>query len=335
MTKMMRALLSLAPGGPETLELRELPMPEPGPGEVRVRVQAVGVNFPDVLIIEDRYQFRPERPFAPGAEVAGVVDALGAGVDSLAPGTPVMAMSGWGGMVEYIILKADQCFALPEQMPVEEAAAFMMTYGTAWHALRDRGNLQAGQTLLVTGAGGGVGLAAVELGLALGARVIAAGSSAEKLAPAMALGAMAQVISPAGTPDKTTGRAYSEALRAAAKGAGIDVICDQVGGPWAEPALRAIARGGRFLVVGFPAGIPAIPLNLTLLKECDIRGVFWGSHITHDPAAHRRAMCELLELYTAGKIRPHIHASLPLERGGEAIAALSARSVIGKMVVTL
>lgn len=223
MTATMRALHSLATGGPDTLELRQVPLPEPGLGQLRLRVQAVGVNYPDVLIIEDRYQFKPERPFAPGAEVAGVVDALGPGVAGPAPGTRVLAMLGWGGMAEYVTLRAADCFAIPDTMPIDEAAGFLLTYGTSWHALRDRAGLKAGETLLVMGAAGGVGLAAVELGRAMGARVIAAVSSAEKLAVAMAAGADAGLIYPQAPLDRSAQRALSEAIKAEAGGP-VDVI---------------------------------------------------------------------------------------------------------------
>lgn len=333
MTTTMRALQSLVTGGPETLELRQVPVPQPGPGEVRLRVQAVGVNYPDLLIIADRYQFKPARPFSPGAEVAGVVDALGEGVSAPAPGTRVLAMLGWGGMAEYVTLKATDCFAVPDAMPVDEAAGFLLTYGTSWHALRDRAALRPGETLLVMGAAGGVGLAAVELGRAMGATVIAAVSSPDKLAVAMEAGAHKGVVYPSGPLDREAQRAFSNAIKAEAGAGGVDVIYDPVGGDYAEPALRAIARGGRYLIVGFPAGIPAVPFNLPLLKECDLRGVFWGSHIEHDPQGHRAAVAELLDLYAQGKIRPRIHSRHALQDGGKAIGLLATRGVTGKVVV--
>ena len=331
----MRAVQSLVAGGTEALELRDVPVPEPLPGEVRLRVKAVGVNYPDLLIIADRYQYKPQRPFSPGAEVSGIVDALGGGVTALQPGQRVMAMLGWGGMAEYITVAASKCFVIPDAMPMDEAAAFLMTYGTSYHALRDRAVLQAGETLLVLGAGGGVGLAAVELGRALGANVVAAASSEAKLATAKALGAHQGVIYPAGPLDRDQQRAFSAAIKVACGGMGPDVIYDPVGGSYAEPALRSIARHGRYLVVGFPAGIPSIPLNLPLLKECDLRGVFWGAHIEHDPEAHAKAVAELLALYAQGLIRPVIHARLPLEQAPAAIDLLSTREVVGKVVVTL
>ena len=335
MTDAMRAIQSLVPGGTALLELREVPRPDPGAGEVRLRVKAVGVNYPDLLIIADRYQFRPERPFSPGAEVAGVVDALGPGVTALKAGDRVMAMLGWGGMADYVVTPAQKCFVIPDSMPMDEAAAFLMTYGTSYHALRDRAGLQPGERLLVLGAGGGVGLAAVELGHAMGARVTAAASSPDKLATARALGATEAMIYPRGDLDRTAQKTLSAAFKAACEGFGPDVIYDPVGGAYAEPALRAIARGGRYLIVGFPAGIPQIPLNLPLLKECDLRGVFWGSHIEHDPAAHALAVAELLDLYLKGRIRPVIHSRLPLEQAAQAIELLSTREVVGKIVVTL
>lgn len=334
MTAMMQALQSVTAGGPETLELRQVAVPDPGPGQVRLRVQAVGINYPDVLIIEDRYQFKPVRPFSPGAEVAGIVDAVGPGVSNLAPGARVIAMLGWGGLAEQVIAPAGACFILPDAIAMDQGAALLMTYGTSFHALRDRGQIRAGETLLVLGAGGGVGLAAVELGLALGARVIAAASSEAKLAPARDLGAIALVY-PAEALDRAGQRAFSEAIKAANGGKGVDVILDPVGGSYAEPALRAIARGGRYLVVGFPAGIPALPFNLALLKECDIRGVFWGSHIDHEPAVHRAAITELLALCVKGVIQPRIHRHHPLADAPVAIQSLTTRGVTGKVIVTL
>ncbi|WBU65713.1 NADPH:quinone oxidoreductase family protein [Paracoccus aerodenitrificans] len=331
----MRAVQSVVPGGTDTLELREIEVPVPGAGEILLNVQAVGVNYPDLLIIEDKYQYRPERPFSPGAEVSGIVAALGDGVEEPVIGTRVIAMSGWGGMSEKIILPAEKCFAIPDEMPMDEAAAFLMTYGTSWHALRDRAQLKAGETLLVLGAAGGVGLAAVELGAAIGAKVIAAASSEEKLAAAREAGAAETLLYPAGVLDKNTQRAFSRKIRELAGNPGANVIYDPVGGSYAEPALRAIARGGRYLIIGFPAGIPSLPFNLPLLKECDVRGVFWGSHIEHDPEGHARAVSELLALYREGRIRPRIHSRLPLEQGAEAIDMLSTRGVMGKVVVTI
>jgi len=329
----MKALLSTAVGGPETLILSELPSPEPGPGEVTIAVRAVGVNFPDSLIIEDKYQFKPARPFAPGGEIAGVVSRVGSGVQTLQVGARVLASPGWGGMAEEVAVAADRCIPIPPAMPFEDAACLLLTYGTSYYALKDRAALQAGETLLVLGAAGGVGAAAVELGKAMGAKVVAAVSSEEKLAFAKSCGADAGVVYPAQL-DKDAQKALGEAFKGAT-GGGADVIYDAVGGDYAEPALRAINWAGRFLVIGFPAGIPKIPLNLTLLKSCQIVGVFWGAAVARDPAGHAANVADLFRLYEEGKIKPRISARYPLERGGEAIRALMDRKAQGKLVVTV
>lgn len=331
----MRALLSEAVGGPETLGLREVEAPEPGRGEVRIAVKACGVNFPDTLIIEDRYQFKPARPFAPGGEVSGVVDAVGEGVSGFSVGDRVLASTGWGGMAEALVAPAARVAKIPDAMPLDEAAAFLMTYGTSQHALKDRAKLQAGETLLVLGAAGGVGLAAVELGKAMGARVIAAASSEEKAALAKAHGADTAVVYPAGPFDKEGKRALAALFKDAVGADGADVIYDPVGGDYAEAALRSIGWEGRYLVVGFPAGIPSIPLNLTLLKNCQIVGVFWGAFVAREPKAHAANLEELFGLYAKGAIRPTVSARYPLERGGEAIAALAGRRATGKLVVMI
>ncbi len=272
----MKAMLSKATGGPETLVLEEVPDPQPGPGEVRLAVKACGVNYPDVLIIEDRYQFKPPRPFAPGSEVAGIVEALGKGVTALKVGQRVIGQCGHGGMAEKVVLDANRCIPIPDNMPFDEASAFILTYGTSHYALKERGNLKAGETLLVLGAAGGVGIAAVELGKAMGARVIAAVSSDEKVALAKQHGADDGVVYPRGPFDKDSARQLADLFKKACGESGANVVYDAVGGDYAEAALRAIAWEGRFLVIGFPAGIPRIPLNLTLLKSCQIVGVFWG-----------------------------------------------------------
>ena len=352
----MKAMLSKAVGGPNTLVLEEMPDPVPGAGEVLVSVKACGVNYPDVLIIEDRYQFKPPRPFAPGGEVAGVVESVGAGVTGLKPGDRVIGSSTAGGMAEKLVLRAERCIAMPAAMPFDEASALVLTYGTSIHALKDRGQLQPGQTLLVLGAAGGVGLAAVELGKAYGARVIAAVSSEEKLAFAKKHGADDGVVYPAGPFDKAGAKAHgadggvvyppgpfdkagARALADLFKGAcgekGADVIYDPVGGDYSEAALRSIAWEGRFLVVGFPAGIPRLPLNLTLLKGCQVVGVFWGDFTRRNPAANAANIAELMQLYAKGAIRPVISERYPLARAGEAIARLASRSAMGKIVVTM
>ena len=329
----MRALLSKTPGGPGSLVIEDVSVPEPGAGEVRVRVAACGVNFPDSLIIEDKYQVRPPRPFAPGAEVSGVVDAVGEGVAHIAVGDRVTASAAYGGLAEMMVVPAARCLPMADGMTYEAAAAFTMTYGTSYHALKQRGRLQAGETLLVLGAAGGVGLAAVEIGKALGGRVVAAVSSPEKAAMAQAHGADAAVVYPPGPFDKDGLKALSAQLKDAVGAEGADVIYDPVGGDYAEPALRAIAWGGRFLVVGFPAGIPRLPLNLTLLKGCDVCGVFWGAFTALEPEAHRANLADLARLYAEGKLRPEVSQVFAFERAADAIALLAARRALGKVVV--
>ena len=331
----MKALLSHAPGGPETLTVDELPDPTPGPGQLLVRVRAAAINFPDVLIIEDKYQFKPPRPFAPGGEIAGEIEALGEGVTGWAIGDRLIAVPGWGGLTEKIAIDAKSAFRLPDHRSFTDGAALLLTYATSIHALYDRGDLKAGETLLVLGAAGGVGLAAVELGKARGARVIAAVSSEDKAQAARDAGADAAIVYPRGPFDKDGSKALAQMFKEAVGGQGADVIYDPVGGDYAEAALRSIAWEGRYLVVGFPAGIPKLPLNLTLLKSCDVRGVFWGAFAARDPRANAVHVETLLSLWDEGKISPRVSATYPLERGGEAIAALAARSVIGKVVVEL
>lgn len=331
----MKAMLSTAPGGAETLVAGELPAPEAGPGQVVLEVRAVGINYPDVLIIEDRYQFRPERPFAPGGEAAGVVVEVGPGAEGLAAGDRVAAVTGWGALAERVAAPAGACLKLPDDMDFETGAALLMTYGTALYALKDRGGLKSGETLLVLGAAGGVGAAAVELGKALGARVVAAVSDEAKATFARDLGADEAVIYPRGELDKAAVRTLSGAFKSACGGEGADVILDAVGGGYAEAALRASAWGGRLLVVGFPAGIPAIPLNLTLLKSAQIVGVFWGAHVAREPGLHAANMARLLELWREGRIRPRVSRTFPFQRAGEAIAALGERRALGKLVVTV
>ena len=331
----MKALLSVAVGGPDTLVIKDLPGPVPGAGAVVVSVKACGVNYPDVLIIEDKYQFKPPRPFSPGGEISGVVKAVGEGVTHLKVGDRVLGNTGSGGMAEEIAVDAGRLTPIPESMPFDEAAAFMMTYGTSYYALKDRGHLKPGQTLLVLGAAGGVGLAAVELGASMGARVVAAASSQEKVDLALAHGAARGVVYPTGPFDRDGQKALAELFKGACGAAGADIVYDAVGGDYAEAALRAIAWEGRFLVIGFPAGIPRIPLNLALLKSCDIVGVFWGAAVARDPAGHKRNVAELMDLYAAGKIRPHVSERFPLARAGEAISHLAARKALGKVVVTI
>ena len=322
----MRAVLCKAWGGPETLVVEDIAEPEPGPGEVLVAVRATGLNFFDTLIIQGKYQARPDFPFSPGSEMAGEVKALGRHVTGLRVGDRVTAWLGWGGARESLVIKAEDAVPLPASIAFETAAGLTVTYGTTLHALRDRARLQSGETLAVLGASGGVGQAAIEIGKVMGARVIACASSPDKLAFCRSLGA-----------DETVDYSrddLKDALRAATGGNGVDVVYDAVGGPYSEPALRAIAWNGRFLVIGFAAGdIPRIPLNLPLLKGCSIVGVFWGQHVEREPERHRTNMATLLNWCAEGRIRPHVHRTYRLEETARALDAIAAREVKGKAIL--
>ena len=328
----MKALLSREIGGPELLRLEEVPEPRPDPGELLVRVRACSMNYPDVLIIADQYQLRPPRPFAPGGEIAGEVLTVGEGVTGWSPGDRIIAALGFGGLVEQVVVPADRAIPLPAERSFEEGSALLMTYATAIHALVDRGRLQAGQSLLVLGAAGGVGIAAVEIGKALGAKVIAAVSSEAKALAAKEAGADATLIYPSGDADP---KALAQLFKDAVGPAGADVILDPVGGAYTEAALRSIGWEGRFLVVGFPAGIAKLPLNLTLLKSCDVCGVFWGAFVARDPKRNAQHVEQLFRWWGEGKIAPKISGTYPLERAAEAIEALRDRKAVGKLVVTL
>lgn len=331
----MKAILSETPGGPETLVYKEVPDPAPGPGQLLIDVAAVGVNFPDSLVIADRYQFRPTRPFSPGGELSGTVVALGSESKGFAVGDRVLAFMTYGAMAEKVVVDAQRCARIPDAMPMDEAAAFLLTFGTSYHALVDRARLQAGETLLVLGAAGGVGLSAVEIAKALGARVIAAASTQEKVDLAIAHGADEGLVYDASLEEGAGQKAFSAQLKEVLGEKGADVIYDPVGGNYSEPALRSIAWKGRYLVIGFPAGIARIPLNLPLLKGCDILGVFWGAATEREPARHAEAISELFELYVAGKIRPSISARFPLAKAADAITELTSRRATGKVVVTV
>jgi len=323
----MKAVLCKRYGPPSELVVEDVPSPEPGEGQVLVAVHAAGVNFPDTLIIQGKYQFKPELPFSPGGEVAGIVRAIGPGVTGIALGDRVIAATTWGGYAEEVVAEAKRIIPMPEGMDFDTAATFVLTYGTSHHALKDRAALQPGETLLVLGAAGGVGLAAVELGKAMGARVIAAASSDDKLATCREHGA-----------DETInyGREdLRERIKALTDGRGVDVVYDPVGGDLSEPALRSMAWNGRFLVVGFAAGsIPSIPLNLALLKGCAIVGVFWGAFTRNEPRRNEANLQELLAWFKAGKVRPHISARYPLERAADALRDVMERKVKGKVVLT-
>lgn len=324
----MKAVLCKAYGPPESLVIEEVEPLRPGPGQVVVSVKACGINFPDTLIIEGKYQFKPEMPFSPGGEVAGVVREVGEGVERVKVGDRVIAFTGWGGFAEEVLADAGKLIPMPDEMDFVTASAFVMVYGTSHYALKDRARIQPGETLLVLGAAGGVGLAAVELGKAMGARVIAAASSEEKLAVCRQHGADECI--------NYANEDLKESIKRLTGGQGVDVIYDPVGGNYAEPALRGMAWEGRYLVVGFAAGeIPRIPLNLTLLKGCSIVGVFWGSFTTRDPQRNQEHLRELMAWFHAGRLRPHISATYPLERVADALNDLRARKITGKAVLLL
>ena len=322
----MKAVLCTRFGGPDDLELAEIPEPVPAAGEVVVAVRAAALNFFDTLIIAGKYQFKPPFPFSPAAEFAGEVTVVGPGVDALAPGDRVAGNIGWGAARERVAVKAERLVPLPSGLDFDRAAGLTVIYGTTLHALRDRAQLKPGETLAVLGAAGGTGLAAVELGKLMGARVIACASAADKLDFARAHGA-----------DETVNYAETdlkEGLRRATGGRGVDVVYDPVGGPYAEAAIRAMAWEGRFLVVGFAAGeIPKLPLNLVLLKSCDVRGVFWGAWIEREPERHRANMADIVQWCAEGKLSAHVHAAYPLARTAEALKELAGRKVMGKVLL--
>jgi NADPH2:quinone reductase len=323
---LMRAVVCKAFGPPETLVVEDLPSPSPGPGEAVISVKAAGVNFPDLLIIQNRYQFKPALPFSPGSEVAGVVKAVGAGVTQWKPGDAVTAITINGGFAEEVRIDAARLVPLPEGMSFAIGAAFGLAYATSDHALRDRGELRAGERLLVLGAAGGVGIAAIEIGKALGAHVIACASTEEKLEICRQHGA-----------DSTINYATEdlrERVTALTGGRGIDVVYDPVGGRYTESALRSLAWRGRLLVVGFASGeIPKVPLNLPLLKGCSIVGVFWGEFSRREPDRYAEAVRGLRRLFAGGELNPHISAILPLERAPEALRLMADREVTGKLVL--
>ena len=331
----MRALLSTETGGPETLTIGELADPVPAAGQIVIGIKACSINYPDVLIIKDMYQFKPQRPFAPGGEVSGLVEAIGEGVTGFAVGDRVIGMCGNGGLAEKVAVAAQSAFKMPEDMSFEDGASLLLTYGTSIHAYKDRGHIKEGDNVLVLGGAGGIGISAIELAKAYGARVVAGVSSEEKAEIAREAGADDVVVYPYQPLDKDASKALSGAFKAAVGDGGYDIIYDTVGGDYSEPAVRSIGWEGRFLVVGFPAGIARLPLNLTLLKSCDVCGVFWGAFAARNPKANHANVSELFELYAEGKIKPRISATFPLEKGGEAIALLGDRKATGKVVVTM
>jgi NADPH:quinone reductase len=322
----MKSVLCKAWGPPDSLVVEELPSPAPKPGEIVVSVRAAGVNFPDTLIIEGKYQFKPEFPFAPGGEFAGVVKALGEGVTQFTVGQPVAALTTWGAFAEEVAIDARKVVPLPPGTDFALAAAFGLTYGTSFHALKDRANLQAGETMLVLGAAGGVGLAAVELGKLMGARVIAAASTDDKLATCKRYGA-----------DETINyetEDLRERIKALTGGKGVDVVYDPVGGKFSELAVRSLAWKGRHLVVGFANGeIPKIPLNLALLKGAAIVGVFWGAFTQSEPKLNAANIAQLMRWVGEGKLKPLVSARYPLAKAAQALKDLTARKAQGKIVL--
>jgi NADPH2:quinone reductase len=314
-------------GGPEVLALEEMDEPVAGAGQVLLDMHACAINFPDLLMMADRYQVKPGLPFVPGGEVAGVVRAVGSGVEGIARGDRVAASAGTGGLAERVVVNARSIVPVPDGLDLSEAAGLLYAYGTSHYALKDRAALQPGETLLVLGAAGSVGLAAVELGQLMGARVIAAASTDDKLALCEQYGA-AETINYSRVDLKAR-------IRELTDGAGVDVVYDPVGGDYAEPALRATAWNGRYLVIGFAAGdIPRLPLNLPLLRGCSIVGVFWGSFVARQPEAHRRNVEELTRWWRSGELRPHVSSTYPLEKAADAMRELAERRAQGKVVVT-
>lgn len=331
----MHALLSLATGGPESLALGELPQPQPQPRQVRVRVSACSLGFPDLLMIQDQYQVRPQRPFAPGGGVAGIVEAVGAEVSGLQVGDRVVGLCLWGGLAQEAVLDAALCVVVPEGVEMEDAAAMAQSHLTAWYALQKRARVRVGDVLLVTGAAGGVGLAAVELGKAWGARVVAAASSVDKLDEAFACGADAGVVYPSGAISKDAGRAFGQSLKQAVGAQGANLVLDVVGGELAEACLRAMAWEGSYLVVGFAAGVPKLPANLLLLKGCQALGVSTGEWMTRDSAGFQAALRELLDMCRQQLVRPRITRRLPLAQAAEGLGLIARREARGKVLVTM
>jgi NADPH:quinone reductase len=323
----LKAILCKEYGPPDTLVFEDVPSPRPGPGEVVISMRAASVNFPDTLIIENKYQVKPRLPFSPGSECAGLVKEVGAGVTRVQAGDPVMAFTTYGSFAEEVKTDQSRVLPIPEGMSFEMASAFTLTYGTSDHALADRGALRHGETLLVLGASGGVGLAAVEIGKALGAHVMACASSEEKLAVCREHGADATI--------DYASEDLRERIKLLTNGRGVDVVYDAVGGSYTEPALRSLAWRGRLLVVGFAAGdIPKIPLNLTLLKGCAIVGVFWGDFARREPDRLAARMEQLARWFQEGKLRPHISEAMPLRRAPDALNLMASRKVKGKLVLT-
>lgn len=329
----MRALMSFEPGGPETLRLVDVPAPIADAGQLLLEVKACGVNYPDLLTIQDLYQVKATRPFAPGAEVAGVVRALGSGVTGYRVGQRLAARIGTGGMAEFVAVDVGRCTPIPEGMSFTDAAVMQFTFETAYYALHSRARLQAGETVLVLGAGGGVGIAAVQVARNLGAHVIAAASSEQKISFACRHGAGGGVLYPSAAPKDR--REMTARLKDAVGARGADVVIDPVGGWLTEAAIRCLAEGGRYLVLGFTSGIPALPLNLPLLKNCDVLGINWRTFTLQQDPRNDNNRQELQRWYREGILSPGISAEFPLHKGGQAIQLIADRQAIGKIVVTI
>ena len=324
----MKAALCKSLDGARSLVVETVPEPSAGPGQAIVRVEAVGLNFADTLITSGKYQWKPDLPFSPGAEIAGVIESLSGEHPGLAPGQRIMAYVNWGGARQKIAVDAGALIPIPDAVPMTVAAGLSVTYGTAMHGLSDRGRLKSGETVVVTGAAGGAGQAAIEIAKLMGARVIAVASSPEKCAVAKAAGADETIEFP--------GTDLKAAVRALTDGNGADVVYDCIGGAASEPLVRALAWQGRFLVVGFAAGeIPKIPLNLLLLRGAEMAGVFWGEAVRRAPERHRANMLQVLDWVAAGRLKPRIHATYPLDQIGEALSVLERREATGKVVVTI
>jgi len=324
----MKAALCKSLDGAKSLVVETVPEPSAGPGQAIVRVEAVGLNFADTLITSGKYQWKPDLPFSPGAEIAGVIESLSVEHPGLAPGQRIMAYVNWGGARQKIAVDAGALIPIPDAVPMTVAAGLSVTYGTAMHGLSDRGRLKSGETVVVTGAAGGAGQAAIEIAKLMGARVIAVASSPEKCAFAKAAGADETIEFP--------GTDLKAAVRALSDGNGADVVYDCIGGAASEPLVRVLAWHGRFLVVGFAAGeIPKIPLNLLLLRGAEMAGVFWGEAVRRAPERHRANMLQVLDWVAAGRLKPHIHGTYPLDQIGEALSVLERREATGKVVVTI
>jgi NADPH2:quinone reductase len=330
----MKAWVSHTAGGPDTLVLEDRPMPVAGAGELRVRVQAVGINYPDGLLIRDLYQVKPPRPLVPGSEFCGVVDAAGPGVTRFQAGNVVIGRCGWGALAEFVVIAHERCVTIPPELERAEAAAFMFAYATAYHALVDAARLRDGQTLLVLGAAGGVGSAAVELGRALGANVLAAASTDAKLAFACSRGAARGVVYDAALGAGDGQKALAATFKQLAP-TGVDVVFDPVGGAYTEAAFRSLARHGRHLVVGFTAGIPRLPTNLALLKSAQLIGVDWRMFVQEEPDANAQNVASLLAMWRAGRIRPQVSELFPFLAAPDAIARLESRGAMGKVAVAV